>query len=177
MIKILKYIALIILAIFIILGVVGLFLPGTQHVERQISIAAPADKVFVYLNDFRKFNLWSPWARVDPDTKYTYSGAEQGVGAKFEWSSENPHVGKGTQEIIESVPNTFLKTELNFGDNSPAKASFSLLEEDGKTSVIWGFDAYLDNTIARYFGLMLDEWVGADYQKGLENLKILAEAQ
>ena len=29
--------------------------------------------------------------------------------------------------------------------------------------------------VGRYMGLMMDEWVGADYERGLERLKELAE--
>ena len=175
--KILKFIALSIIALIVVLGVVGLFLPNAQHVERQITIQAPASKIFPYFNDFRKFNEWSPWAKLDPDTKYTFSGAESGVGAKIEWASEDDSVGKGSQEIIESRPNEFVKTELDFGMGEPAQAMFTLSEEGENTSLTWAFDTYLDTTISKYFGLMLDKWVGSSYEEGLADLKILAESQ
>src|SRR4029079_17993737 len=66
----------------------GLFLPRKAHVERSIVTSAAPATVFEIVNGFRRFNEWSPWARLDPDTKYTYSGPETGVGARMEWSSK-----------------------------------------------------------------------------------------
>ena len=172
-----KFIALSLIAAIIVLGVGGLFLPNVQHVERQITIQAPIGKIFPYVNDFHKFNQWSPWAQLDPDMKYTYSGAQSGVGAKVEWASEDDSVGNGAQVIIESRPDEFVKTELDFGMSDPAQASFTLSVEGENTSLTWAFDTYLDSTISKYFGLLLDKWVGSTYEDGLSRLKTLVEAQ
>lgn len=41
----------------------------------------------------------------------------------------------------------------------------------------WGFDTDLGmNPIARYFGLVMDSMLGADYEKGLAKLKQVCEA-
>ncbi len=174
--KLLKYAALSGGGLMVLLGVIGLFLPYAQHVERQITIDAPAAAVFPYANDYRKFNEWSPWAKLDPNTHYTFSGEKSGVGAIMAWSSEHQHVGKGSQEILESRLDTLVKTRLDFGFGEPATATFNLDEADGKTTVIWAFDTYMGNTISRYFGLMLDNWVGASYEQGLFDLKSLVES-
>ncbi|MEE9447345.1 MAG: SRPBCC family protein [Arenicellales bacterium] len=175
--KIFKIILLSVMAFIIIAGVIGLFLPTAQHVERQITINAPLNKVFPYINDFRKFNQWSPWAKIDPSTEYTFTGAEKGKGAKIQWTSVHEHVGKGSQEILESNGVDFVKTSLDFGTGEPATAQFNLSEANGQTTVIWAFDTYFDKTISRYFGLMLDKWVGQSYEEGLVNLKTLLESQ
>ena len=174
--KYVKYILLGLLGFMVLFGVIGLFLPSNQTVVREVSINAPASKVFPYANDYRKFNQWSPWAKLDPDTVYTFSGAEQGVGAKMEWSSKHEHVGKGAQEILESRPNEFIKTRLDFGFNDPSTATFTFEESSGTTTVTWTFETYLGNTISRYFGMMLDSWVGESYEKGLSSLKTLVES-
>ena len=44
------------------------------------------------------------------------------------------------------------------------------------THVTWSFDSEFGlNLVGRYFGLMLDGIVGPDYEKGLQNLKTMAE--
>lgn len=174
--KFIKYAALTVLGLMVLFGVIGLFLPSSQHVERQITIDAPAARVFPYLNDFRKFNQWSPWAKMDPNTRYTYSGTERGTGAIMQWSSEHEHVGMGSQQIVDSKPNELVKTEIDFGFGTPAAASFTLSEDAGQTHVLWVFDVYMGNTISRYFGLMMDSWVGASYEQGLADLKALVES-
>lgn len=174
--KFLKYVLLGLLGFMILFGVIGLFLPSSQQVVREITINAPASEVFPYANNYRKFNEWSPWARQNPDTRFTYSGPEQGVGAKMEWASKHEHVGKGAQEILESRPDEFIKTRLDFGFDDPSTATFTFTETAGKTTVVWTFETYLGNTISRYFGMMLDSWVGDSYEKGLADLKALLES-
>ena len=93
------------------------------------------------------------------------------------WASDDQNVGKGSQEILESRPDEFVKTELDFGVGDAAQASFTLNEENGMTTLTWAFDTYLDETISRYFGLMLDKWVGSAYEQGLADLKTLLESQ
>jgi hypothetical protein len=44
--------------------------------------------------------------------------------------------------------------------------------------VTWAFDTDFGyNLVGRYFGLMLPRSIGADYEKGLANLKDLAEGK
>jgi hypothetical protein len=175
--KYLKYFALSLLGLMVLFGALGLLLPSAQHVERQIEIQAPATTIFPYVSDYRKFIEWSPWAKLDPKTHYLFSGPPSGVGAKMEWLSTHSSVGTGSQEILELQPNRFVKARLDFGDWSPALSSFSLSEVAGKTTLIWTYDTYMDNTISRYFGMMLDSWIGDVYKNGLSDLKILIESK
>ena len=43
------------------------------------------------------------------------------------------------------------------------------------TKATWRFTANLDGIPAKWFGLMSDRWIGADYEKGLAKLKAVAE--
>ncbi len=165
------------IAIIVVAVVLGLVLPSKIHVERSTVIHAAPSAVFALVNDFRKFNLWSPWAKLDPNTQYTFSGADSGVGAKMEWHSEHRNVGNGQQQIMVSEPDLRVQTALNFGDMGTAFATFELIPSGADTHVIWGFDqdnGY--NIVGRYFGLMMDKFIGPDYEHGLVNLKTLAES-
>lgn len=171
--KFIKYL----LGVLALLVIVGLFLPSSTHVERSALINASQDVVFGYLNDYRKFNQWSPWFKRDPNTKYEYSGPASGVGSKMSWNSEHRQVGSGSQEIIESRPNSYLKVFLDFGAQGQSEASFQLSLEGGGTRIVWALD--MDHgwdLLSRAFGLMMDGWVGPDYEAGLQNLKEVAEA-
>ena len=174
--RIVKVLLGLVIALALTIVVVGQFLPSEQHVERSTVIDADRTTVFALINDFREFNRWSPWAEKDPQTEYEFSGPETGVGSKMTWRSEDPNVGNGEQEIIESQPTTMVKTKLTFdGFDTPSYATFALDEADGGTRVTWAFDANLDNLVGRYMGLMMDRWVGADYENGLARLKKVAE--
>jgi carbon monoxide dehydrogenase subunit G len=59
----------------------------------------------------------------------------------------------------------------------PADAAFELAPQGGGTQVTWTFETELGmNPIKRYFGLMLDRLLGADYEAGLTALKALVES-
>lgn len=104
------------------------------------------------------------------------SGPEAGVGNTLNWTSEHPQVGTGSQEIVESVPEQTVKTALDFGPMGSASASFDLTPEGDQTQVTWGFESDLGmNPMSRWMGLMMDKWVGGDYERGLTNLKALVE--
>lgn len=165
------------LALLIVgLVVVSFLLPGRAEVSRSIMIDAPAAKIFPYVNSMQETEKWSPWLARDPETKLAYSGPEAGVGNMLSWSSEHPQVGSGTQEITESIENQSVRTALDFGDMGQASASFILRPNGDQTEVTWGFHSNLGlNPMMRWMGLMMDDWVGGDYERGLGNLKALVE--
>ena len=168
-------IAIVLLALLLV--IVGFLLPAKIHVERSAVIDAPPAVVFGLIDDFHNFNKWSPWAEMDPATKYTFEGADHGVGHRMHWESDNPKVGSGSQEIIETVPESLVRTHLDFGPNGVATATFHLEPAGSGTQVTWALDTDLGNNPAfRYFGLFFDRMVGPDYEKGLSNLKRVAEA-
>ena len=164
-------------AVVVVLAVVGLFLPRTVHVERSAVVAAPAATVFTVLNGFHQFGKWAPWPELDPNMKTTFDGPDAGVGAKYAWSG-NDQVGTGSQEIVESRPFSLVKSKLVFGGFEGADdfATFALTPEGQGTRVVWSFDGDNKyNVLSRYFGLMMDAFIGPDYEKGLAKLKTFVE--
>ena len=166
-----------IIVVLSIVFVAGAFLlPKEVAVARSIEIDAPAEQVFPHVNSLKAGAEWSPWLDRDPDVQLAYSGPDEGVGAKLDWTSDHPQVGNGSQMISASVPNEKVTTELDFGDMGTAVANFDLVENNGKTQVTWGFETDMgNNPVGRWMGLMMDSWVGGDYEAGLANLKALVE--
>lgn len=165
---------------FVILAVIfaggGFLLPDKVHVERSTVINAEAARVFPYVNNYRRFNEWSPWAERDPNAEYTFSGPEAGAGAKMSWKSELDEVGSGSQEIVESIENRKVATALDFGEMGTADAAFLLEPEGTGTKVTWVLDSELPpNPVARWMGLALDGLIGKDYEEGLARLKAKVE--
>ncbi|WP_170404958.1 SRPBCC family protein [Ruegeria arenilitoris] len=176
--QVIKRILLALLVLVLLLIGVSYLLPGRAEVSRSIVIDAPPAAIFPYVNSMQETEKWSPWLERDPATQLTYSGPEAGVGNALNWSSEHQQVGTGSQEIIESVPDQTVRTALDFGSMGTATASFDLVPEGDRTQVTWGFVTDLGlNPMARWMGLMMDEWVGGDYERGLSNLKVLVETQ
>jgi effector-binding domain-containing protein/carbon monoxide dehydrogenase subunit G len=174
---VLKRLALAVVVLCVLLAVIGMLLPRQVHVERSIVIDAPRATVYSLLDGFKQFNKWSPWAALDPNAKYTREGPEFGVGAKQSWVGDPKTVGSGSQEIVELKPLELVKCRLDFGDKGLATAQFALAPESNGTKVTWSLDSDMGaGPIGRYFGLMMDRWIGADYEKGLAGLKSLAES-
>ncbi|MCX7305132.1 MAG: SRPBCC family protein [Hyphomicrobiales bacterium] len=161
----------------IALTVVGgsFLLPAQAVVSRSIDISAPPEKVFAIVGDLRRFRDFSPWADLDPDIKYTFEGPESGVGQTMKWSSDNTDVGSGSQTIVKFEPSDFVESQLAFGMRGKSTASFDLVPSTTGTKVTWTFNSNLEGIPAKWFGLMFDRWIGADYEKGLAKLKMVAE--
>ncbi|HEX5057162.1 MAG TPA: dienelactone hydrolase family protein [Gammaproteobacteria bacterium] len=166
-------------ALIVLALVASALLPAHSHVERSAVIEAAPAAVYRYVADFRQFNRWSPWAERDPETQYEFSGPSMGAGSRMSWSSKHPEVGSGSQEVVQAEPPHTLKLKLEFGEGmGPAFASYTLEPQDKGTKIVWAFDTDLGaNPLHRFFGLMMDKWVGADYEQGLANLKRLVEAE
>lgn len=161
-----------------LLAVVGLLLPRSAHVERSIQVAASPSTVYGLVDGFSRFNEWSPWAELDPATRYEYSGPQRGVGARMEWHSDDPDVGSGSQQVVFAEPNRSVTSQLTFGGQDPATTTVLLVPDGSGTKVTWAFDTDFGwNLLGRYFGLLFDGFIGADYEKGLAKLKALAERE
>ncbi len=175
--RLLRKLAVAILAIAVLIVAIAYLLPRQVHVERSIGIDSPRATVFTLVNSFKRFNEWSPWNSLDPNARYSYQGPAFGVGAKMTWEGDPKTMGSGSQEIIESKPLELVRTRLNFGAQGDATGQFALSQRGSSTEVTWEFDTDVGmNPVARYFGLLFDRMIGADYQKGLASLKTLAES-
>jgi hypothetical protein len=172
---VLKRVIIGLVTLIVLVVVIGFLLPRQVHIERSIVINAPQAELFEALNSFKRFNEFSPWAALDPDTQYTYDGPANGVGAKMSWVSNDPELGSGTNEIVESRAPDFIRTRLDFGGQL-AEATFTFAPADAATRVTWGFDGDLgNNPVMRFVGLMFDKWIGSDYERGLARMKEVME--
>ena len=143
--------------------------PDTFRIERTVTIDAPASTIFPLINDYRGWALWSPWEKKDPGMKRTYSGADAGVGAAYEWSG-NSDVGSGRMEIIRSVPDSNVTVDLHFLTPIEARntAEFTLTPDGESTSVTWamyGPSPFLSKLIGVF--MSMDDMIGADFEQGL----------
>lgn len=150
----------------------------TFLVQRSAHIQAPPEKIFPLINSFHQWEKWSPWENVDPGLKRTYSGAESGVGAIYEWDG-NKHIGHGRMEIIESTPPTKLRIKINFlspfeGHNT---VEFTLEKQGDGTLVshaMFGPSPYISKLMGIFFSM--DKMIGEKFEEGLINLKAVAQA-
>ena len=164
------------LTVLLILLVISYLLPSHAKVERSVAIAAPPEQVWPHLASFQAMRAWSPWAHRDPDARWTYLGPEAGVGAKMAWEGDPKKVGSGSQEIIAQTEGRHVSSKLDFGKRGTAIADLHLEADGAGSRVRWSLDAPLGmNPVGRWMGLALDGLVGADYERGLAQLKAAVE--
>ena len=151
--------------------------PDTFTVQRATSIKAPPDKIFPLIDDFHRWPVWSPWEKMDPDMKRTYSGAAAGKGAAYAWQG-NSKVGEGRMEILDDPPPSKVVIKLDFikpfeGHNT---ATFLLVPKGDVTDVTWTMDGP-SPFVAKLMGVFMnmDKMIGNDFEAGLANLKAAAE--
>lgn len=175
--KVLKIIGIVVVVVAVIAAITIALLPAHAHVERSIVIHAAPGQVFEELNSFETFTSWSPWARIDPNTKYEYTGAAAGVGAAMSWTSEHNEVGSGTQTIVEAEENKRIKNEMTFGGfEGKSYAEFNFTPEGENTKVTWTYDSDMSG-IAKVFGVMMDGMLGPMMEEGLHSLKQVVESK
>lgn len=169
---------LITLAVIVVVFVAIVALqPSDFRVERSAAISAPAPAVFAQVNDFHKWEAWSPWAKLDPAAKNSFEGPSAGIGAIFRWAG-NHEVGEGNMTIIESRPSELIRIKLEFlkpfaGTNT---AEFTFKPEGDQTAVTWSMFG-TNNFIAKAFCLFMsmDKMIGGQFEKGLASMKSVVE--
>jgi uncharacterized protein YndB with AHSA1/START domain len=171
-----------ILAALVVVVVAGILIyaatkPDSFSVQRSATIKAPPDKIFALVANLRGWSAWSPYEKKDPNMKRTFSGAESGKGAVYEWDG-NKDVGQGRMEIIDVTAPSKITIKLDFlkpfeGHNT---AEFTMVPTGDNTTVTWamyGPSPYVAKIMGTLFNL--DRMIGNDFETGLAALKTVAE--
>jgi len=153
--------------------------PDTFRVERAASIKAPPEKIYAVLTDFHQSTAWSPYEKLDPAMRRTFSGAPSGKGAVYEWDG-NKDVGAGRMEITEATAPSGIVMSLRFlrpfEANNTAEFTLQPQPAPGETRVTWSMSGpmpFVSKVTCLFFNM--DTMIGRDFEKGLANLKALAE--
>jgi hypothetical protein len=176
--KILLYGIVAIVLIIAIFCVVVAMQPARYTVERSATINAPAPVVFAQVNDFHKWQAWSPWEKLDPNMKKEFSGAAAGNGAVYSWAGNND-VGEGKMTITDSRASDLIKIKLEFIKPFAATSTtdFVFTPQGNQTNVKWTMSGE-NNFVAKAFSMFMnmDKMIGSDFEKGLAQMKTVAEA-
>ncbi len=175
----LKLILICLAAVIAIFLVVAALQPADFRITRSATISAPPSAVFEQINDFQKWNAWSPWAKLDPNAKNTFTGPPAGVGASFTWSGNN-EVGEGRMTITESKPGELVRMKLEFTKPFAATnlTEFTLKPEGNQTAVTWSMSGH-NNFVSKAMCLIMncDKMVGGKFEEGFANLKTVVTSK
>ncbi|MCB9208428.1 MAG: SRPBCC family protein [Ignavibacteriales bacterium] len=174
--KILKIIFGVIVSIIILFLVVALFLPTEYRVERSIEINKPQVEVYNYVADFNNFQAWNPWSPMEPGHKFEVTGDSAVVGQKYYWEGEI--IGSGQMIFTEFQPYKLIKSDIEFmtPQQGVGVVDWTFSNEGNSTKVTWGMTGKADYPVGRYFGLMMDSFLGKNFEDGVKVLKEKVES-
>jgi Polyketide cyclase / dehydrase and lipid transport len=152
--------------------------PNDFQIQRSASIKTLPDKIFPLINDLHNMQTWSAWEKIDPQMQRSYSGAANGIGAKYAWEG-NKNVGQGTMEIVESEPSTKVGLHMHFIKpfESHSSVEFTLAANgDGTvvTQTMRGTSTFLPKLMCTLF-FNQDKMIGGKMEEGFASLKAIAE--
>ena len=165
-------------AIAVVLGIAARK-PSQFRIERSNSIRAKPAAILALVNDFKAWPAWSPYEKLDPAMKKTFSGTRMGKGAIYEWEG-NSKAGKGRMEIVDTTPT---KTIIKLDFERPFKANntseFLVVPDGGPaaTKVTWAMygTSPFQIKVMEIF-VNMDKIVGKDFEAGLASMKQVAES-
>jgi uncharacterized protein YndB with AHSA1/START domain len=172
-----KKIALGVLAVIVLILGLAAMQPDSFAVRRSIAVKAPPEKIAPLLTDFHQWASWSPWEKLDPNMKRTFTGAPSGKGAVYEWEG-NSDVGKGRMEILDASTPARTVVKLAFLEpvESHSTTEFTLTPQGDTTTVTWNMHGpmpFLSKLMTVFMNM--DDMIGKDFDKGLAQLKTAAE--
>lgn len=164
-------------AAILVLVIVIAMRPSEFRVSRSQRIAAPAERVFAEVADFRRWAGWSPWEGLDPKAVKTFSASSSGVGATYHWSGDK-RVGEGEMAITEVRPGQHLGIAISFIRPFAARntVAFDFTAEGGATTVSWTMSGRA-SFMFKAMGLFVDcdAMIGKQFAQGLSQLQATCE--
>lgn len=176
MMKIIKFLGLLLLLIVAGVLIAGAFMKKDFHFERSMEMQAPKDRVWDYVVHFKQHEQWSQWRELDPAMETSISGTDGNVGAKMSWKSTHKEVGNGSQTITAIDPGKRVDTELEFEGQGNAKSYYLIEGDSSSCKVTWALDMQAPYPMNALLPMMMSEKVMNDmFDKGLGMLKKAVE--
>jgi carbon monoxide dehydrogenase subunit G len=177
LIKILIAVAVVLVVAALLFAIAVSMQPSDFVITRSTTIDAPPAAVFAEVNDFHRWQPWSPWEKLDPNLKRTYEGPTAGEGAKYAWEGDG-NVGAGQMTITESKPSEQILIKLEFirpfaGVNQTV---FDFQPKGDQTAVTWTMSGKY-HWCAKAMGMFMsmDKMIGGNFDDGLASMKSVVE--
>ncbi len=164
-------------AVIALVLIVAAFQTNEFAVKRSLAIAASPQVLFDQVNDHRKFLVWNPWMKLDPNVKNTFSGPATGVGSVCSWQG-NSDIGAGSSTITETKPGELVRLRMDWKEpmEGVSTVDFTFKPEGGKTVITWhmyGPQNYVGKVMCLFMNM--EKMVGGQFEVGLASLKTIVE--
>ena len=174
----LKKIGLGVLAVLILfLGYVSTR-DGKFRYERSGVINATPEQIYPYISNLKNGEKWSPYEKVDPNMKKSFTGEDGQVGSVMEFEG-NSDVGSGKLEILSLVPNQAVELKLTmikpfYGENL---IQYRLTPEASGTKFTWAMSGD-GGFMGKLMTVLIDceKMIGDQFNQGIASLKTVVES-
>lgn len=173
--KTIKKIILAIVIIILLLVIIAFFLPKTYHVERSIVMKGEKALIYDLTSNLAKWDLWTPWRKLDTAAVYELVGKDGQVGTLRKWDGKV--VGNGQMTLTQLVSGEMVGYDLSFQHGKyQSKGKIVIETAHDSAKVSWIDEGDLGyNPISRYMGLFMGKMLIPDFDKGLAKLKKVVE--
>jgi len=116
--------------VFLILCVIGAFIPAQQRVDASTVLDADVLTVYEIISDLRSYPEWTGVG--GPDSEWVFGGADYGTGQTAGWKSEQAF---GSIDIVQTDPGKFVLLEI-VGPLGDQTLTLALNEVEAGTSFL-----------------------------------------
>jgi len=174
-----RLIKIVFIFIIVVIGlylVACLFIPAKFTVERSLTVESPGDIVFEKVGYFKNWDKWNPWKAKDSKLKTLFGPNDGKTGSYWLWKSDKS--GEGRMTSTEIKDQQLLAYHVSFEKPYKAEADGHIkIEPEGvKTKITWMIEG-TNPFHLRVLNLLMDKWIGPEFEKGLQLLKVVTEQE
>ena len=147
-------------------------LPQQYQVNKNIVIQAEQAIIEPYINDFSKWQQWSPWEAVDPSIIFNISKPSAGVGAHQFWRS---NWGFGEMTITSITPST-VHLNILFNEEHIATGIIDFTRKDNGNLISCTLLGEVTTPILGGYLALISQYILTNtVELGLNNLKTVVQ--
>lgn len=177
--KILKYVLLLLLILFIGLSIYIAVQPNSYNFSRSRTIEAPITMLYNKVDDYKEWPSFSPWMEQDANAALTYSDKTAGKGARYSWNGKD--LGEGSMTTLETEPHTLITQKIEFIKPFESESNINWFFEPTKdgTKVTWQMEGKQDFMTKLYTTFMgsIETNTAPDFERGLFKLDSVTRAE
>jgi len=169
-----KQIAAMVAVALICLVIIIYLMPRQPMVTRIAEVAVPPQSIFGLISDLRSYPDWAPWLDGESADQIVYTGPTEGVGQTMAWPAiDGLPAGKAA---ITGIAGERVDLTVERTDERPLLVSIAAIPAGEGVQLIWRVRPDLGfSPVARVLGLWVDGEVGPEIERGLAQLKAVAE--
>lgn len=173
--KVLRFILILIVILFVGYLILCATSSATMEIERSATINAPKAVVWNQVVDLNNYENRSPWKEQDSTITSTITGPTAQPGQKSSWTSEKS--GSGTM-TISSIEGTTMSFDMHFIEpfEGDAKGKTTVAGTDGEVKVTTHYSQEASFFMRGMNSLFTKKFMGSMFERELELLKEYCES-